>query len=153
MTMLMPFETETLLLQNRLGRLVPVALRCFHHHRGVCVVLVATPDFPARQLTNSAEHLAYQLFQRLSEYCQQQDASCRLNAEDVEFIQFHPADEPEWLRWRLQWAGSSPIHLDSVPLTQASREGFLQPILAKGQSFSLASGKDSVADGSCAQVA
>lgn len=122
----MPFETETLQLHNRLSRLVKVTLSCFVRDGRYGVILVATPEFPARQLNNSAEHLAYQLVQRLN-----------VAPQDVDFIQYQPGEEPEWLRWRFQWVGSSPLQGKSLPLNQASCEAFVLPLLVEGEMVSL----------------
>jgi hypothetical protein len=122
----MPFETETLQLHNRLSRLVSVTLRCFERDGRYSIILVATPEFPARQLNNSAEHLAYQLVQRLG-----------VPPEQVDFIQHQPGEEPEWLRWRFQWVGSSPIQGKSLPLNQSSYEAFVLPLLAEAEIVSL----------------
>ncbi|WP_439134245.1 hypothetical protein, partial [Pseudomaricurvus sp.] len=123
------FETETVQLQNRLSRLVDVKLRCFAYNNRYCVILVASQRFPARQLNNSAEHLAYQLVQRLN-----------VAPEDVDFIQYQPGEEPEWLRWRFQWVGTSPLQAKSLPLSSTSLESFVMPILAEGEMFSLIAG-------------
>lgn len=126
----LPLKTESVQLQNRLSRLVNVKLRCFTHNGRYCVFLVASQEFPARQLNNSAEHLAYQLIQRLN-----------AAPEDVDFIQFQPGEEPEWLRWRFHWVGTSPLQGKSLPLGPASLESFVIPILSEGEMFSLLSGQ------------
>lgn len=126
----LPLKTESVQLQNRLSRLVNVNLRCFTYKGRYSVFLVASQEFPARQLNNSAEHLAYQLIQRL-------DAA----PEDVDFIQFQPGEEPEWLRWRFQWVGTSPLQAKSLPLGPTALESFVMPILAEGEMFSLLSGQ------------
>lgn len=123
----MPFATETLQLHNRLGRLAKVTLSCFSRDGRYSVILVATPEFPARQLNNSAEHLAYQLVQRLN----------HVAPHEVEFIQYQPGEEPAWLRWRFQWVGSSPLQGKSLPLNQSSYEGFILPLLVEGEMVSL----------------
>lgn len=122
----LPFETETLQLHNRLSRLVKVTLCCFARDGRYTIILVATPEFPARQLNNSAEHLAYQLVQRLN-----------VAPQEVEFIQYQPGEEPEWLRWRFHWVGSSPLQGKSVSLNQSSYEGFVLPLLVEGEMVAL----------------
>lgn len=127
-----PFEAESVQLQNRLGRLVAVTLRCFVRDGRYSVILVASNEFPARQLTNSAEHLAYQLTQRLE-----------VPPEKVDFIQFQPGEEPEWFRWSFQWVGTSPLQGKSLPMSSASCETFLMPLLAEGKMVSLLGGRAS----------
>lgn len=124
------FETESVPLQNRLGRLINVELSCFTHGARYCVILNSTADFPARQMSKSAEHLAYQIILRLG-----------VNPNDVDFVQYQPGEQPEWLRWRFQWVGQSPLHGKSSPVNAGFEERFIKPLMSRGQRFSLMSGK------------
>lgn len=121
-----PFQTETLQLHNRLSRLVKVTLGCLRRDGRYSIILVATPEFPARQLHNSAEHLAYQLVQRLD-----------VAPQEVEFLQYQPGAEPEWLRWSFQWVGSSPLQGKRLPLNRSSCEAVVLPLLEEGEQVSL----------------
>lgn len=123
-----PFPTETLQLHNRLSRLVKVTLACIRRDGRYSIILVATADFPARQLHNSAEHLAYQLVQRLNAVPQ-----------EVDFLQYQPGAEQEWLRWSFQWVGSSPLQGKSLPLNPSSYEAVVLPLLESGEVVSLRS--------------
>ncbi len=122
----LPVVPEVVELQNRLGRIVPVELSCFVFRKRYCVILHASAAVPARQLSKSAEHIAHQVV-------------CRLNvpAELVDFFQFQPGEEPEWLRWSFQWVGVSPLKGRCLDVNTNFQQSYLEPLFSRGRVFSL----------------
>ena len=128
MTILNSLQTESVQLQNRIGRLISVNLQCFLYDGRYWVILQSSPEFPARQMSKSAEHLAHQLVQRLG-----------VNPDSVEFLQCQPGETPEWLRWSFTWVGQSPLNGKNSAVKGTFEKRVLQPILEEGQAFSIKS--------------
>lgn len=120
-------KPETLQLRNRVGRSMSVDVQCLKHRNRYYVILMTTRDLPGNQLLKSAEHLARQLIERLG-----------VSPHDVDFIQYQQGEEPEWLRWRFQWVGNSPLQAASYPIKPSSQQSFLTPLFREGVTCSLA---------------
>lgn len=128
------FAPETLFLENRSGRMVPVSLNVFLHGQRCYVVLRASEGLPTRQLSKSAEHLAYQLVARF-----------QLEPECVEFYQYHSGasagnaaeNSAEWLRWRFHWVGGTPIQGRCEPVSDGFLERVLKPVFQQGHKLNL----------------
>ncbi|NIB40111.1 hypothetical protein HBA55_10965 [Pseudomaricurvus alkylphenolicus] len=123
-------QLDHLQLQDRLSRLIPVQLCCLVYRKRYTVILVASQEMPARRLSKSAEHIAHQLVQKLG-----------ARPAEVDFLQYQPGEEPEWLRWRFQWVGMSPLKGECIAVNEASRSRYLEPLLSGGQPFSLLNGE------------
>lgn len=119
---------EAVQLCNRVGRPLNVDVQCLSYRNRYYVVLMARQDLPGNQLLKNAEHLARQLIDCMG-----------VSPSDVDFIQYQPREEPEWLRWRFQWVGNSPLKAASYPINSSSQKSFLQPLLSEGVTKSLAS--------------
>jgi hypothetical protein len=126
MTILNSLQMESVQLQNRIGRLISVNLQCIVHDGRYCVVIQSTPELPSRQMSKSAEQLAHQIIQRLD-----------VDPESVDFLQCQPGEEPEWLRWRFQWVGQSPLQGKSHPVNSTFEARVLKPMLDDGKTFSI----------------
>ena len=126
MSMNLSLAPDVVHLQNRLGRLTPVSLNCFVFRDRYCVILRASREFPARQLSNSAEHLAHQIVARLG-----------VAPEQVDFFQWQPGDHPEWLRWAFQWVGRSPLKGRCEAVSAGLFGSYLRPLQQQGHRFSL----------------
>ncbi|MGH1370551.1 MAG: hypothetical protein ACRBBW_00845 [Cellvibrionaceae bacterium] len=126
MTISNSLQVESVLLQNRIGRLIPVNIQCLFYNGRYSVILQATPDLPARQMSKSAEQLAHQVIQKLA-----------VDPASVDFFQCQPGEEPEWLRWSFQWVGQSPLHGKNYSVNPALEERILKPLLEKGETFSI----------------
>jgi len=125
---LLPLAPETVQLCNRVGRPLSVDVQCLSYRNRYYVVLMARQDLPGNQLLKNAEHLARQLIECMG-----------VAPSDVDFIQYQPREEPEWLRWRFQWVGNSPLNAVSYPINVSSQQSFLLPLLSEGVTKSLAS--------------
>jgi len=123
-----PLAPETVQLCNRVGRPLSVDVQCLSYRNRYYVVLMARQDLPGNQLLKNAEHLARQLIECMG-----------VAPSDVDFIQYQPREEPEWLRWRFQWVGNSPLKAVSFPINASSQQSFLLPLLNHGVKKSLAS--------------
>lgn len=126
MASLASFTAETLSLKNRVGCEVDVDVVRLQYRQRDYVILKTTQNLPARHLLKSAEHFAHQLL-----------ALMAVTPEDVDFIQYQPGEEPEWLRWGFQWVGQTPLKPISYGLTAASQKSFLEPLLSQGQPVSI----------------
>jgi len=126
MTILNSLQVESVQLQNRIGRLISVNLQCILHCGRYCVIMQSTPELPARQMSKSAEQLAHQIIQRLG-----------IDPETADFLQCQPKEEPEWLRWRFQWVGQSPLQGKSHPVNSTFETRVLKPMLEEGETFSI----------------
>ena len=119
---------ETIQLRSRVGRPLSVDVQCLSYRNRYYLVLMARQDLPGNQLLKNAEHLARQLIECMG-----------VSPDDVDFIQYQPREEPEWLRWNFQWVGSSPLKALSHPINASSQQSFLLPLLEGGETRSLAS--------------
>lgn len=121
MNILDSLQMESVQLQNRIGRLILVNIQCITHAGRYCVIVQSTADIASRQLTKSAEQLAHQIVKRLS-----------LEPELVDFIQCQPGEDPEWLRWRFQWVGQSPLQGKHHGVDKGFEDRVLKPMLSEG---------------------
>ncbi len=126
MTISNSLQVESVLLQNRIGRLIPVNIQCLVHRGRYSVIMQSTPDLPARQMSKSAEQLAHQVIQKLA-----------VDPANVDFFQCQPGESPEWLRWSFQWVGQSPLQGKNYAVNPALEERILKPLLDEGETFSI----------------
>lgn len=119
-------EPIALVLKNRLGRPTEVRVQCITFNDFHYFFLIPTADNQARQFSNSAEHFAYQLV--------------TIADVDPSKSRFFHCDAPEgnfWQRWRVQWAGGSPVFERFEALSESSQNAFSNSILADGADFTL----------------
>lgn len=121
-------QSECIKLLDRVNRSVDVQLSCLFYRGRYCVVLMAAPDLLSNLLFKNAKNFARQLIELIG-----------ANPGDVDFILYQRGEEPEWSRWRFQWADNSPLQVKSVPMSVSSQRCFLEPLLQQGVVQSLRS--------------
>ncbi len=108
---------ESILLQNRLGRLVDIEVCCFANRDRRVVILKAPHGAASVMIGKSIDHFAFQLCQKL-----------RVDGEQIVFLQAITDDE-SWLRWSFQWSGNSPLCSRSEPVSLVARQKILASYL------------------------
>jgi len=121
-----PLKIQTLTLKNRVNHDATVLIDCRLYGDKFFVCFVAKDSLAAKQLTKSAEHFAFQLQQLLG-----------VDSEHIEFVVYQSDIDEQWLRWNLQWVGTSPIHTGSKTLSINKMDHPVLTILKDGQSISL----------------
>lgn len=109
-------------LSNRLGQQVSVHA-CRLTHQGRDFIILAAPGQAPTFIGKNAETFAFQL----REYW-------NLDARRFDLVEWRiSATEDQWLRWRFEWVGHSPLVIGAESLSPAQRSllvNLLNPVAA-----------------------
>ncbi|QEI11638.1 hypothetical protein [Cellvibrio japonicus] len=115
-------------LSNRLGQ--PVQLQVLSlHHQGRDYVFITAPLQNPNFIGKNAETFAFQLRDYFS-----------LDARRFELIEVREADEPEFIRWRFEWVGHSPLSARAEPVVSNSQRQLLQGLVQAPRIAAVANG-------------
>lgn len=104
-----PLFTE-LNLSNRLGQQVRVQA-CRLSHQGRDLVVLSAPGYAPTFIGKNAETFAFQLREHWN-----------LDVRRFDLLEWRiSASEDQWLRWRFEWVGHSPLVIGAEPLSQVQR--------------------------------
>ncbi|MBX2807436.1 MAG: hypothetical protein KTR20_02305 [Cellvibrionaceae bacterium] len=107
---------ESLEVQNRLGqvmvlRVCPLPV----DENEICLVVAVPPDRHQASFAKSAEHIAFQLYERFSR------AECRFSLIELRDL----AGERGCYRWCFTWVGSTPIEGRYCQLSRQEQQRYL----------------------------
>lgn len=89
---------EPLRLHNRVGRPLDIQICCLQIDDRYLLILRSLNSAVAAQFEKNAECIAYQLRERLG-----------VDGEQLAFVVFGTGNDATFIRWRMDWAGASPV--------------------------------------------
>ena len=120
-----PFKTLPLL--NRLGMDIEVDVLILEAVQTLQVVICANKNHHRSTIPKNIEHIAFQLNKQLN-----------VNGDKTfSLIEYRNRQAPQWLQWRFNWVGNTPLEGESHELPKNQTLQLKDTILAINQELDL----------------